>query len=73
MIKFAGLALKWEREYAKQYAEKLNEIGFCAKIIEQGDTCLVAYCYKPFSRQQAETALEILFKGTPTEPTEPPE
>ena len=52
-IKFAGLYLKWDVEYASSYKKKLEEMGFYAKIIEFEGNSIVAYSHRSFLRTEA--------------------
>lgn len=47
-IKFAGLFLNWEEQYAKIYCSKLIEMGFSAKVVKFQDHYIVAYSYNYF-------------------------
>ena len=57
-IKFAGLSLSWTVEFAQSYCDKLTEMGFYCKVIDN----LVAYSHRPFFRKEA---LEVLENITP--------
>lgn len=52
----------WQYDYAKQYADKLHEMGYCAKVVRVEDACVVAYAHRPFSRPAAEAAYAQLTK-----------
>jgi hypothetical protein len=56
-IRFAGIALAWNTEYAIAYAEKLIEMGYFAKVMTDKT---VAYSHRPFSRQDAEVTFDAL-------------
>jgi hypothetical protein len=61
-IKFAGIASKWNFDYAKAYAEKLLEMGMYSKPIEVAGTFLVAYSHKPFLRSEVQETLTQLIE-----------
>lgn len=69
-IKFAGLASEWSIDYAKAYAEKLFDMGFSAKAMAFGTEYIVAYSYKPFSRNEANEALGNLSQNVEGEQQE---
>lgn len=53
-ISFAGIALNWNEFYARDYCDKLTEMGFYAKVINDA---IVAYSPLPFSRMEAMAVL----------------
>lgn len=59
-ISFAGIALEWTEQYARDYCDKLIEMGFYAKVINDK---FVAYSPLPFSRQDAAAVLEQINEG----------
>jgi hypothetical protein len=74
-IRFAGLASKWDAEYAKAYSDKLHEMGFSAKPLElTTDKFIVAYAHRPFTRDEVEQALDVILaqkgEGEPPETAE---
>lgn len=56
-IKFAGMAFSWTEQYAYSYSEKLNEMGFCSKVMVWENLFIVGYSYRPFSRNDASIVL----------------
>lgn len=59
-IRFAGISLNWDQQYAKKYCEKLIEMGYCTKIIDVNPFYIVSYAHKPFSVKEACSAYKLL-------------
>lgn len=58
-IKIAGLGLSWSSRYAILYKDTLIDMGYEARIIEDNNMTLVAYCPLPFDKQEA---IDVLLK-----------
>lgn len=61
-LRFAGIALKWTYEFAKDYADKLFEMGYEAKVIDVNEEHIVAYGYQAFGKADAIIAFEHLVR-----------
>jgi hypothetical protein len=59
-IKFAGLSSEWKCDYAKTYSDKLHEMGYCAKVLENKGYCIVAYSHRGFAPSDAMKVLQGL-------------
>jgi hypothetical protein len=59
-ILFAGLPLHWTREYADSFSKYLREIGYLTRVVQLGDSAVVAYSYRTFSSDEAGEALVAL-------------
>ena len=56
-IKIAGLGANWTKEYAVLFKNKLNELGFHARVVNESDRFLVLYCYRDFDIEEGEKIL----------------
>jgi formiminotetrahydrofolate cyclodeaminase len=65
MIKFAGLLLDWDFDYAKKHSAKLQELGYYTKVFgifgtslrsvsESDQSCIIAYSENPFKTEKAQ-------------------
>lgn len=62
-IKFAGLVNSWDLDKSQEYANMLNEMGFCTKSVKIDDKFIVAYYHKTFTRNECDLALSLIIKG----------
>jgi hypothetical protein len=59
-ILFAGLRSSWSHAYAKIYADKLHEMGFCAKAMCNECSSFVAYSHRHFTPHEVSDVLKQL-------------
>ena len=60
-IKVAGLGLQWSPDYARQYGQKLEELGYYTKeaisTLSGSPVAYVIYSYRPFVPDEARQVL----------------
>lgn len=62
-VRFAGLGLSWNQDYAQVFAKYLHEIGYLAKPLDIGKGYVVAYSHKQFSLIDVQANLDALLRS----------